>query len=181
MTHDPVPFGAFGIWLPAVPSKFLQGRRDATCGAASRTWWASVTLATIKMFRWLGRGHSIETHFLGGRRNEKQDKSMAIYVGFPLEYLIIYANAFFLHGFGECHAPNVSLYLDDPRSLLVYTSMYIHLYLGGGFKYFLCSSSLGDIIWLIFFSDGLVQPPTRKGSMVENWCFFLNIPTCWVV
>ena len=56
----------------------------------------------------------------------------------------------------------------------MYTSMYIHLYLGGGFKYFLCSSSLGDIIRLIFFSDGLVQPPTRKGSMVENWCFFFK-------
>ena len=58
------------------------------------------------------------THFfLGG--NEKQDKAMAIYVGFPVEYLIIYANAkisvgfsFFCMALGN--APNVSLYLDDP-------------------------------------------------------------------
>ena len=38
--------------------------------------------------------------------------------------------------------------------------------LGGGFKYFLFSSLLwgNDPIWRACFSNGLVQPPTRKGS-----------------
>ena len=98
-----------------------------------------MTLATKipQGFDGLGLGHSMGPIFFWGGGNEKQDKAMAIYVGFPLEaleYLIIYANAkisvgfsFFCMALGN--APNVSLYLDDPRSLLVYTSMYIYIYI----------------------------------------------------
>ena len=82
-----------------------------------------MTLATKIPQSFDGLGGVIQLkHIFWWGRNEKQDKAMAIYVGFPLEaleYLIIYANAkisvgfsFFCMALGN--APNVSLYLDDP-------------------------------------------------------------------
>ena len=44
--------------------------------------------------------------------------------------------------------------------------------LGGGFKYFLCSPLFGeDVQFYLYFSHGLVEPPTSKplvGSLLAN-------------
>ena len=53
--------------------------------------------------------------------------------------------------------------------------------LGGGFKDFLFSTQkLGKIseIWRAYFSDGLVQPPTRIAMIFLDWLLIVDIVDC---
>ena len=49
------------------------------------------------------------------------------------------------------------------------------MFLGGGFKCFLFSSLSGEMIQFDeYYSNGLVQPPTRKGKYSSNRYFFFR-------
>ena len=55
-------------------------------------------------------------------------------------------------------------------------------YLGGGFKYFLFSSLLGDDSHFhSYFSNGLVQPPTSYAIQVHDVNFFFAIETAGIL